>query len=179
MIRGPLKTLLLALGLVGLIYAALPSSTTPAPQQLADSGGGCSNCAVEQPDTVVLPPTPEGDCSQCAMPTPPPQQMADGGACSSCAVEQPDAPAIPQTPEDGTGSCSSCATPTPPPAPQRADRHGKPRQQYVAFDQVLDQLGFDKSERSKIEAALAQQPTKQQIAQWERELEAFLSTGRW
>jgi hypothetical protein len=31
MIRSPLKTLLLTLGLVGLIYAALPSSTTPKP----------------------------------------------------------------------------------------------------------------------------------------------------
>jgi hypothetical protein len=42
---------------------------------------------------------------------------------------------------------------------------------------VLDQLGFDKSERSKIEAVLAQGPTKQQIAQWEREWEALLSTA--
>ena len=31
MIRSPLKTLLLVLGLVGLIYAAFPSSTMPKP----------------------------------------------------------------------------------------------------------------------------------------------------
>jgi hypothetical protein len=53
-----LKTLLLALGLGGLIYAALPSSSTPAPQRLAD-GNGCANCAVGapftlQPTTVVI-----------------------------------------------------------------------------------------------------------------------------
>jgi hypothetical protein len=46
-------------------------------------------------------------------------------------------------------------------------------------DQVLDQLGLDKSERRKIKSALAQRPTKQQIAQWDQKWEAFLSTGQW
>jgi hypothetical protein len=36
------------------------------PQRLA---GDCSGCAVEQPDTVVLPPTPEDNCGNCALPT--------------------------------------------------------------------------------------------------------------
>ena len=47
-------------------------------------------------------------------------------------------------------------------------------------DQVLEQLGLDKSERREIEASLEQrQPAKEQIAQWERKWEAFLSTGQW
>jgi hypothetical protein len=100
MIRSPLKTLALALGLVGLIYAALPSSTTP------------------EPTTA---PTPASESS----------------------VQPPsDEPIISQR----------------------------------DADQLLDQLGFDKSERNKTEAALAQGPTKKQITQWEQEWEAFLST---
>jgi len=102
MITRSLRTLLLALGLVGLIYAALPSSTTP---------------------------------EQTTVPTP----------ASESSVQQP-------TNSDG----------------------------WRYADQVLEQLGFDKSERRKIEAALAQQqPTKEQTAQWGRKWEAFLSTGQW
>jgi hypothetical protein len=46
MIRSPLKTLLLALGLVGLIYAALPSSTTPEPTTVPTPA---SESSVQQP----------------------------------------------------------------------------------------------------------------------------------
>jgi hypothetical protein len=87
--------------LAAVVFIAL---TAPA---FADAG--CSGCAVQQPDTPVMPQAPEDDsCNGCALPTPTPQRMADNGNCSGCAVEQPDAPVLVPTPEDG---CSSCATP--------------------------------------------------------------------
>jgi hypothetical protein len=36
------------------------------PQRLA---GECNGCAVEQSDTVALPPTPEDNCGNCVLPT--------------------------------------------------------------------------------------------------------------
>src|SRR5215831_6915286 len=72
----------------------------------------CSTCAVEQPDTVVLPPMPgAAECNNCTVPAPPPQRLAE---CGGCAVEQPDTVVLPPTPEDG---CNNCVLPTP--APQR------------------------------------------------------------
>jgi hypothetical protein len=88
--------------LAAVVFIAL---TAPA---FADNGN-CSGCAVQQPDTPVMPQTPEDGqgCSSCALPTPTPQRMAEGG-CSGCAVEQPDTPVLVPTPED---NCNGCATP--------------------------------------------------------------------
>jgi hypothetical protein len=69
---------------------------------------GCNTCAVQLPDTPAIPQTPEdggGGCSNCALPTPAPQRLADGG-CTNCAVDQPDTPVLPQIP--AAGGCSSC-----------------------------------------------------------------------
>jgi hypothetical protein len=62
----------------------------------------CSNCAVQQPDQPAIPQTPEDGtgCSNCAIPVPVPQKLAD--SCTNCAIEQP-------------GD-------EPTPTPQRADR---------------------------------------------------------
>jgi hypothetical protein len=94
-----MKTLLAAVALVALASAATPAFADPS-----------SNCAVQQPDTPALPQIPADSCSQCALPTPPVQKLADC-TTAGCAVEQPDTPAIPPTPEDASG-CSGCALPT-------------------------------------------------------------------
>jgi hypothetical protein len=81
--------------------------------QTAFADGGCSSCAVQQPDTPAIPQMPEdgsGGCSGCALPAPAPQRLADSGSCSTCAVDQPDTPVLPQIPSDG--GCSGCALPT-------------------------------------------------------------------
>jgi hypothetical protein len=56
--------LLVAVGLLSTVH-----------QASADCGSG--SCAIQQPDTIVLPPTPE-DCTSggCALPTPAPQRLA-------------------------------------------------------------------------------------------------------
>src|SRR5262245_17699997 len=92
---------------------AIGPALIPQTSALADV---CSNCAVEQPDTIVLPPTPEeGSCSTCAVPTTQPQRLACGSS-DGCAVDQPDvAPIIRQEPRD----CGSSGCALPAPAPQR------------------------------------------------------------
>jgi hypothetical protein len=62
-----MKTLLAALA-----FVALASGATPA---LADSSGGCGNCAVQQPDPPALPQTPEEGCGGANWATPAPARQ--------------------------------------------------------------------------------------------------------
>ena len=73
-------TLLAALALVAVVSGGTPAS----------ADGSCSGCAVQQPDTPVMPQTPEdgGGCSGCATPIPPAQKLADGGNCTGCALQR-------------------------------------------------------------------------------------------
>jgi len=71
-----MKTTLALLAVVGLISLTQPAA--------ADCGG--YSCAVQQPDTPALPPTPEGCGGQdCALPTPPVLKLAGSGG-PNCAV---------------------------------------------------------------------------------------------
>src|SRR5262249_21518610 len=125
---------------------ALAFGTLLIPQTGAFAGD-CNSCAVEQPDTVVLPPTPEDGCSSCVLPTPAPQRLAD--PCSSCAIQQDYEPIITQEPQD----CSNCALPklrqqrASVPAKRSSWRNAaaasgsrRPRRSFPLLGQMLNQL---------------------------------------